>query len=81
MVIVLPIRFYGSYDQPDSFFTTSNLKYLTIDQIIEDIYQFILIIRDELFLGIHPATPIFLVGEDFLGSICIWARKAHPKRI
>lgn len=78
-LIILPTRFFEDNNLPSDFFDVSNLKYLSLNQIIEDVREFILqFIEDNAYFSVTPSNPIILIGKDFLGSVSYFTKLKYP---
>lgn len=71
-------RYYGeSHPRPDT--SKENLKWLTVDQALADLYTFIAYIKN-----IHSElsrSKIILFGASYSGSLVVWFRQNHPEMV
>jgi len=54
------------------------LKYLTIEQMIEDIAYFIDRITSNKFFRIGKENPWIITGDTYSGMIVVWMRAKYP---
>lgn len=76
-IFAIEHRFYGD-SQPFTELTSENLKYLSIDQALEDYVTFI------KFIDAHPMRNknplrLVIVGGSYTGAISSWFRLKHPE--
>ncbi|RVE51891.1 hypothetical protein evm_003511 [Chilo suppressalis] len=71
-------RYYGqSLPFPDT--SVSNLRFLTMDQSLGDLAQFIRYIKsDDFEQGRYGSAKVVLVGCSMGGSLATWSRRAYP---
>jgi len=74
VLIELEHRFFGK-SQPFSEQTVDNLAYLTIDQAIEDITDFISFSKSKYCT---PNCTITIIGGQYFGALATWFRSTHP---
>ncbi|KAG7295402.1 hypothetical protein JYU34_022453 [Plutella xylostella] len=71
-------RYYGK-TRPTEDTSVPNLRYLTADQALADLAQFITHVRSEQFEdGKYRNASVGLVGCSYAGSLATWARRAAP---
>ncbi|CAB3406149.1 unnamed protein product [Caenorhabditis bovis] len=71
-------RFYGSKDySPNGDQTPENLKYLTIDQALADLRNFVLEMNKLYFPNDKPIWVTF--GGSYPGSLSAWFRETYPE--
>ncbi|XP_053620781.1 putative serine protease F56F10.1 isoform X2 [Plodia interpunctella] len=71
-------RYYG-LTRPTNDTEVSNLRYLTVDQALADLAQFIEYIKsDEFENGLYREGKVVLVGCSYAGSMATWMRLAYP---
>ncbi len=63
----------------DLSFTTQNLAYLTIEQIIEDIAYTIDRIVSFNYFKITKDNPWIITGGSYSGMIVVWLRAKYPE--
>ena len=56
-----------------------NLKYLTIEQIMEDIAYLIDRIISKKFFRIGKENPWIISGDTYSGMIVVWMRAKYPE--
>ncbi|CAJ0962282.1 unnamed protein product, partial [Mesorhabditis belari] len=69
-------RFYGK-SRPYPEQTTENLKYLTVDQVLADLKEFINQMNQLYFPGVSPKWITF--GGSYPGSLSAWFRATYPE--
>ena len=81
--IALEPRYFG-YSLPfgpKQSFTAENLKYLTIEQMIEDIAFVIDRITSRNFFNITKKNPWILSGSSYSAMIAIWFKAMYPDMV
>ena len=63
----------------DQSFLHQNLKYLTIEQIIEDVAYVIDRIITFNYFKITKANPWIITGDSYSGMIVVWLRAKYPE--
>ncbi|CAB4063743.1 unnamed protein product [Lepeophtheirus salmonis] len=77
LMIQLEHRFYGE-SHPTENLSTENLKYLTSQQAIEDIVEFIAHIKEKYDI---PNNKWVTFGGSYPGSLSLWMRSLYPELI
>jgi len=73
-IIKFENRFFGeSFPKP---YNESNFKYLTIEQMLEDLALFVSYARESFCQT--PSCPVLMVGGKFFGTIASWFRLKYP---
>ncbi|KAJ0170644.1 hypothetical protein K1T71_014015 [Dendrolimus kikuchii] len=71
-------RYYGQ-TRPTNDTTTSDLRFLNVDQALADLAEFITYVKSEDFeYGIYRNAKVALVGCSYAGSMATWMRVAYP---
>ncbi|XP_049882237.1 putative serine protease K12H4.7 isoform X2 [Pectinophora gossypiella] len=71
-------RYYGE-TSPSNDTSVSELRFLTVDQALADLAQFIQIIKgDELYDGQYKNSKVVLLGCGYAGTMATWMRLAYP---
>ncbi|PZC74323.1 hypothetical protein B5X24_HaOG207976 [Helicoverpa armigera] len=71
-------RFYGN-TRPFSDSSLENLSFLSIDQALADLAQFIQHVKSDLFEdGRYKNATVALVGCSYAGTMATWMRLAYP---
>jgi pimeloyl-ACP methyl ester carboxylesterase len=73
-IVSLEHRYYGK-SQPFTDLSTSNLRYLSTEQAIEDIRSF----REGLRAEKRLTGPWILVGGSYAGALAAYTRSRHPQ--
>ena len=74
MLYALEHRFYGE-SQPFHDLSTENLKYLTAEQALSDIGNFIMEMASQ---GV-PINKLIVVGGSYPGALSAWFRQRYPQ--
>lgn len=53
-----------------------NLQYLTIEQSLADVFDFIDFVRNDRVND--PEASVVLIGTNYGGSLCVWFQKLYP---
>ncbi|KAJ2160519.1 hypothetical protein GGF46_002219 [Coemansia sp. RSA 552] len=84
MLVILEHRYYGS-SYPVSDMSGSSMKYLTVDNSLEDVAYFIRnarpFVRDAIGVDIPPSSKWVAVGGSYSATLSVWARKRYPELI
>ena len=76
------MRYFGlSLPFGQSSFSTENMKYLTMEQIIEDIANIIFTIKNNNYFNIKKDNPWIINGARFSGTILSWFMSKYPKLV
>lgn len=75
LALALEHRYYGQ-SQPTADLSLENLKYLRVDQAIEDIRAFILDVKDQNSLVKN--SKVIVVGGSYPGGLAEWIRQKYP---
>nr|ACO15310.1 serine protease K12H4.7 precursor [Caligus clemensi] len=78
LMIQLEHRFYGS-SRPTENMSTENLKFLTSQQALEDIVEFIRFAKQQYSLNETNKWVTF--GGSYPGSLSLWMRSLYPELI
>lgn len=76
VVLALEHRFFGD-SVPRNSLDLENLKYLTVDQAIEDLAYFIESKKEEFCIK-PKYCKAFMIGGSYPGSLSSWFRQKHP---
>lgn len=68
-------RYYGK-SHPTSDTSTKNLKYLSVDQTLEDLAHFIENIKIEI--PMRENSGVIFVGRSYSATMVTWFRKKYP---
>lgn len=79
VLFALEHRYFGT-SEVFSTLSSDNLTYFTIEQAIDDIGNFTRYLKQE-WCTKSRKCPLVLVGEDFGGTISIWAKQQFPDLI
>ncbi|KAJ1793860.1 hypothetical protein LPJ67_001129 [Coemansia sp. RSA 1938] len=84
MLIIMEHRYYGK-SYPVSNMSGPNMKYLNIDNALEDIAYFIRnaagFVKDTIGVDISPASKWVATGGSYSATLAVWARKKYPDLI
>ncbi|KAJ2354022.1 hypothetical protein GGF43_003350, partial [Coemansia sp. RSA 2618] len=84
MLIIMEHRYYGQ-SYPVSDMSGPNMKYLTIDNALEDIAYFIrsaaAFVKDSIGTDISSSSKWVAVGGSYSATLAVWARKKYPDLI
>ncbi|KAJ2939061.1 hypothetical protein O0L34_g10250 [Tuta absoluta] len=71
-------RYYGE-TRPTNDTSVSELRWLTVDQALADLAQFIKIVKSDSFQnGIFRNAKVILTGCSYAGTMVTWMRLAYP---
>jgi len=73
VAFALEHRFYGK-SVPNNDFSVENLKYLTVEQSLADLANFI----DNVIRVQYPVSPIIAIGGSYSGGVSSWFRYVYP---
>lgn len=73
--LFLEHRYYGE-SMPMENLTLENLQYLTIEQTLADIYDFVDYARHDL--AGNPDASVILIGSNYAGALAVWYHKLYP---
>lgn len=76
--VYLEHRYYGA-SSPVAYVTTEDLQWLTVDQALNDIHDFIEYIRNDVID--NPRAPILLIGSQYAGSLAVWYQHLYPDNV
>ncbi|KAJ3448085.1 peptidase s28 family protein [Anaeramoeba flamelloides] len=78
LVLSLEHRYYGK-SQPFTDYTTANLTWLTVEQELVDLAEFIQFYQKEITsnYGIE-GNPFFIIGGSYSGALSAWFRLKFP---
>ena len=77
VVLSLEHRFYG-VSQPFKDLSTENLRYLTVEQALEDLAHFIHWVKTNSTLGIGENRKWMTYGGSYPGALSAWFRYKYP---
>ncbi|KAJ2204607.1 hypothetical protein EV180_007389, partial [Coemansia sp. RSA 518] len=84
MLIIMEHRYYGK-SYPVSNMSGPNMKYLNIDNALEDIAYFIRnaagFVKGTIGVDISPASKWVATGGSYSATLAVWARKKYPDLI
>lgn len=69
-------RYYGE-SRPTADMSAENLQFLTVDQALADLAQFILHIKQTNILLTH--SPVILVGASYAAALTTWFMQEYPE--
>lgn len=75
-IIHLEHRYYGKSAPSLNVTVTENLQWLTIEQTLADINDFITFVRNDLVN--NPDLRIILIGQRYAGSLATWFQARYP---
>lgn len=78
LVLALEHRYYGA-SRPTSDTSVLNLRYLTAQQAIADLAQFISFVKANYY-GAQDSRVI-LWGRGYGGTLAVWARQKYPNLV
>lgn len=79
MVIVLEHRYYGqSFPIPESPLSTDSLKYLTVENALQDLAYFESWIINNQMYGVTSKIPWIAIGGSYPGALSAWYRAKYP---
>ncbi|KAJ2759187.1 hypothetical protein IWQ56_005804, partial [Coemansia nantahalensis] len=81
MLLIMEHRYYGeSYPVPDM--SGPNMRFLTVDNALEDIAYFIRnarpFVKSTIGVDISPGSKWVAVGGSYAGTLATWARAKYP---
>ncbi|XP_038119117.1 putative serine protease K12H4.7 [Culex quinquefasciatus] len=68
-------RYYG-HSSPVSDYSTENLRYLTVEQAMVDLAEWIFHLRNNVVRDTN--AKVILLGTGYAGAIATWARQRYP---
>ncbi len=79
LLVALEHRYYG-LSQPfgPQSMKTENLRYLTVENALEDLAYFILWFKDNYTYKITESQPWITVGGSYPGALSAWFRNKYP---
>ncbi|KAJ2526598.1 hypothetical protein EV175_007633, partial [Coemansia sp. RSA 1933] len=84
MVIIMEHRYYGE-SYPVNDMTRASMRYLTLENALEDIAYFIRngrgFVRDSTGITISPTAKWIAVGGSYSANIAVWMRMLYPKLV
>ncbi|KAJ1836541.1 hypothetical protein LPJ63_000183 [Coemansia sp. RSA 2711] len=84
MLIIMEHRYYGS-SYPVSDMSGPNMKYLTVNNSLEDISYFIrsarAFVKDAIGVDITPNSKWIATGGSYSATLAVWARQKYPELI
>ncbi|KAJ2453573.1 hypothetical protein EV183_002098 [Coemansia sp. RSA 2336] len=84
LLVIMEHRYYGqSYPVRDM--SGPSMRYLTVDNALEDIAYFIrnaaAFIKDAVGIEISPSSKWVATGGSYSATLAVWARKRYPELI
>ncbi|PRP85970.1 hypothetical protein PROFUN_06092 [Planoprotostelium fungivorum] len=78
-IVTLEHRYYGD-SSPFDDLTVENLRYLTVEQALRDLENFVLSFREGLRVGdnANAEFKIFNIGVSYSGALSAWFRLKYP---
>ncbi|PIA17008.1 peptidase S28, partial [Coemansia reversa NRRL 1564] len=84
MIILIEHRYYGD-SYPVSDMSGPNMKYLTVENSLEDIANFIRsansFVKESIGIDISPKSKWVATGGSYAATLAVWARKKYPDLI
>jgi len=79
LLVALEHRYYG-LSQPfgDQSMKTANLRYLTVEQALEDIAYFMQWFKQNYVFRIFDSQPWITIGGSYPGALSAWFRNKYP---
>jgi len=79
LLVAIEHRYYG-LSQPfgPQSMKTQNLRYLTVEQALEDIAYFISWFKDNYTFKIYEPQPWITIGGSYTGAVSAWFRNRYP---
>jgi pimeloyl-ACP methyl ester carboxylesterase len=77
MILILEHRYYGA-SQPFGDWSTSNFKYLTVQQALDDIAYFVNFIQTSPEMHVGPDKKWVVIGGSYPGALSAWFRYKYP---
>jgi len=79
LLVALEHRYYG-YSQPfgPESMKTANLRYLTVEQALNDIAYFMSWFKENYAFKIHDSQPWITIGGSYPGCLSAWLRNKYP---
>ena len=79
LLVALEHRYYG-YSQPfgPQSMKTENLRYLSVEQALEDIAYFMSWFKDNYTFKIYDSQPWITIGGSYPGALSGWFRNKYP---
>lgn len=77
MVVSLEHRFYGD-SIPNNSTVTANMQWLTVEQALADLNQFIDFVRQDLGTD---TSKVVIVGGSYAGALSAWFKITYPDQV